>query len=322
MTNFFQIQNIYYKDCIDQKYSYGLNINQNSCEIFAKNKNKTFYKNKFSDSKPLFLEKYFQKLLSYSSHKVFYKYNVYLFYEKKPRKHKYSPYDIFRIDKFYPLIQTFSNEKNDVFSKDSLNEIKKKILEILKISSSDSDAKNNTRKFLWEFLQESINSEETKNLLIEFQDSFNKLLDTQNLSKNFDFPTAFSPAFIFYTFNETSIYNVSNKEILKTFKKSFPDLKDRQLISSYINFKILDPVRKSIIRNFPGITNFSPVNSHIHYFVKKLSNGSILLKVVYLSDLIKLDNVSNKRYTKFGMKATCILFKDKLPSVKYYFFVK
>ncbi|CAL4324828.1 hypothetical protein [Buchnera aphidicola] len=209
------------------------------------------------------------------------------------------------------------NTTKKVYQKHFYN-INKDISETVQTLPLLSNDKFSEKNFIWKNINKFLLYQDKTELLFSLQDSFYQLLYTNDLNHNFDI---YNPL-AFFQFNTTLICNNSPKVVLDSLKKFFPNLRDRQLISSYANMKILEIVRKNIIRRFPGVIHFSPFNFQINYIIKKLKDEKISLKIIYLSDFSQLEKNFNKKYENFGMKAKCILFKDKIPNVKYYFYVK
>ncbi|NIG99396.1 MAG: hypothetical protein G8D26_01995 [Buchnera aphidicola (Periphyllus acericola)] len=209
------------------------------------------------------------------------------------------------------------NNSNEYY----LDKIKNSLSEMSKISKKDLEIKklrSDPKHITWKVLTRVVHSQENIDLLTSFQNDFNELRKTSNLSSDFDIEDPTTT----FQFNSSPIYKNSKEEILKSLKKFFPNLKDRQLISNYSNSDILLEARRAFLRRTPNIMNFSPIHSHINYLIDKLPDGNIQLVVVYLSDLAQIKYDSSEFYNTFGLRAKCILYKNKIPDIKYSYFVK
>ncbi|CAL4324852.1 Putative uncharacterized protein Yba3 [Buchnera aphidicola (Periphyllus testudinaceus)] len=219
-------------------------------------------------------------------------------------------------------ISSIDSENKDEHSNDYyLKSIKNSLSEMSEITDQESDSDGldiDSKHITWKVLIKVIHSKENIDLLSGFQDSFNDLKKTSNLSEDFDIEDPTSS----FQFNSSPVYKNSKEEILKNLEKFFPNLEDRQLISNYANSDILIEARRAFLRRTSNIMNFSPIHSHINYLIDKLPDGNIQLIVIYLSDLAQIKYDSSEFYNTFGLRAKCILYKDKIPDVKYAYFVK
>ncbi|NIH41063.1 MAG: hypothetical protein G8D27_00715 [Buchnera aphidicola (Periphyllus aceris)] len=202
-----------------------------------------------------------------------------------------------------------------------LDKIKNNFSEISKISKKNLDIqklRSNPKHVTWKFLTRVPHFPENIDMLKSFQNDFYELSKTSNLSSDFDIEDPTTT----FQFNSCPVYKNSKEKILQALQKFFPNLKDRQLISNYANSDILLEARRAFLRRTPNIMNFSPIHSHINYLIDKLPDGNIQLVVVYLSDLAQIKYDSKEFYNTFGLRAKCILYKNKIPDVKYSYFVK
>jgi hypothetical protein len=295
MTIFFQFDNMNYKNVISKNYFNFLQKN-NFCLI--QNKEKTFCNiNSYYD------ENYPKKI------------NFMNFFDRFSKKLPSKK----RISSSSKIINSSQNDQEEPSNQDYLNNIEKNLSDMQSSYSNSNSLENSKEHITWTVLNNQvIDYDKSQNLLFDLQNSFYKLLTTNDLNKSFDIHDRTN----YFKLNKFSIYHASAKFFLNEFNKIFPDLEDRQLISSYVNKKILRTIQNAIVRYIPGITNFSPIHSHVNYLVKKLPDGNISLTIIYLSDLVQLEDSSDKTYKSFGMRAKCILFKNTLPIVKYSFFVQ
>ncbi|WP_343183532.1 hypothetical protein [Buchnera aphidicola] len=202
-----------------------------------------------------------------------------------------------------------------------LDHIKDSLSEMSEIVDQESDSDGvdiDSKHITWKVLTRVAHSQDNIDLLSSFQKDFDKLRKTSNLSEYFDIEDPTTS----FQFNSSPLYKNSKEDILKNLENFFPNLEDRQLISNYSNSDILIEARRAFLRRTPNIMNFSPIHSHINYLIDKLPDGNIQLVVVYLSDLAQIKYDSNEFYNTFGLRAKCILYKDKAPDVKYAYFVK
>ncbi|NIH16844.1 MAG: hypothetical protein G8D24_02175 [Buchnera aphidicola (Periphyllus lyropictus)] len=206
---------------------------------------------------------------------------------------------------------------------DYLNSLKEKLSEMTPNDSKDDVCDDIISSDLvninWKDFNQVNDYDSSKSLLYNLQKKYLNLIKTKNLSSDFDIYDSTSN----FKFENHYVYKHSKCAILNNLKRFFPNLEDRQLISNYVNGKVLLNAHKIFLSEKPEFNKFYPNNSHMNYVITKLPDGYIRLIVMYFTHLGQLDdNSDSSDYSRFGMRAVFILSKDHLPNVKYTYFFK
>ncbi|XBC41252.1 MAG: hypothetical protein U0T64_02720 [Buchnera aphidicola (Nurudea yanoniella)] len=150
-----------------------------------------------------------------------------------------------------------------------------------------------------------------------FQSHFNELRHTIKLDNNFLFEGENSVLQV----NGQQVSKLSPEDMLNDFKKVLPNLESRQLVSSYANQDLFAQPYIELFSQRPELANLKLKDVNISYVVDELNDGKFQLVATSKSKLHSNYEVDGKKYDSYGIQASMILSKDKIPNIEYVYFL-
>jgi len=116
----------------------------------------------------------------------------------------------------------------------------------------------------------------------------------------------------------------SPKSMLEDFKAIVPNLKSRQLISSYAHQGIFSQAYVELFAEHPNLVKFKPKDSQFSYVVREVQDGVFQFTATSQADLeLVYETSDHRKYNAFGIQASMTLSKDKSPEdIEYSYYLR
>jgi len=154
----------------------------------------------------------------------------------------------------------------------------------------------------------------------KFFNNFEVLKNTSRLDNNFLFEGGRSILQI----NGQRVSTYSPKSMLEDFKAAIPNLKSRQLISSYAHQGIFSQPYVELFAEHPNLVKFKPKDSQFSYVVHEVQDGVFQFTATSQADLeLVYETPDHRRYNAFGVQVSMTLSKDKSPEdIEYSYYLR